>query len=70
MTNATLQAILEKYVIHPAFWPGMQALTFYGVRPGDELLRRLRQVRRFRQCLKAILAELSNRPASRYRKAG
>jgi hypothetical protein len=81
MTNKSLQAILKKYVIPPVFWPEIRALTFHGVRPGEELLRRLRQIRRFRQCLEEILVELSKpvlrkhrfppaSPISRYRRAG
>jgi hypothetical protein len=52
MTRKQLGAILTQHAIDQSFRPEMYMLVMHGVRPGDELLRRLhndRQARSLRQ---------------------
>jgi hypothetical protein len=66
ISDATLTRILTEHKIDRAFWPEMFLLVVYGVRPGDELLRRLRKVGNYAKCLNAILAELSKECKHRF----
>jgi len=59
MTRKRLAAILTEHAIDQTFWPELYLLVMHGVRPGDELLRRLRNVTSYVRCYHAILAELS-----------
>ncbi len=59
MTSKRLAAILTEHAIDKSDWAGIKALVFYGKRPADDLLYRLKRVRNYARCLNAILTELS-----------
>ena len=59
ISDKTLTRIFTQHKIDRTFWPEFCLLVRYGVRPGDELRRRLRNVNNYVAALNSILTELS-----------
>jgi hypothetical protein len=59
ISDKTLTGIFAQHKIDRTFWPEFCLLVRYGVRPGDELRRRLRNVNNYVAALNSILVELS-----------